>query len=426
MSEQHEHGPLRLAWAAGTDTGRMRAGNEDAVVAVDELFAVADGMGGHAGGEVASTLALEAMARTVGDDGLVGAVHAANRAILERAASEPALRGMGTTLCALALVEEDGAQRVEVVNVGDSRAYLFRDGELQQITEDHNLVAQLEREGRLTPEEARVHPQRNIITRVLGNDPDVEVDSFPIDPFRGDRFVLCSDGLFSELEDDEIAEILQSHPDPQESVDELVRRANDRGGRDNISVVVVEVVDDGDKSRAASEALGHAPPTTSAPPTVRHDEDSWSRSGSKDAAAVATTEPRRRRFTWRIAVFVVVLAAIVVAAAGSIWWYGRNTYYVGVDGGRVAIFRGKPGGVLWIDPTLEQRTTLEMSDVPPARREDVRSGREEATLAAARRYVANLRKQADELKGPQETTTTSTTITGFLPPPTSAPSAPPP
>jgi PPM family protein phosphatase len=414
-------GALRLEWASATDTGRMRAGNEDAVVAGDELFAVADGMGGHVGGEVASNLALEAIQRSLGSDGLVAAVQAANRAILERAGKDPGLRGMGTTVCALALVEEDGTQRVEVVNVGDSRAYLFRDGALQQITEDHNLVAQLEREGRLTPEEARVHPQRNIITRVLGNDPDVEVDSFPVDPFRGDRFVLCSDGLFSELEDDEIAEILRSHPEAQAAVDELVRLANERGGRDNITVVLVDVVDDGDKAREASEALG--PSTSSAPsrPVVKLDADAGRRRRRSDESDDVEEEPHGRRFTWRAALFVVVLAAIVLAAAGSIWWYGRNTYYVGVDGDRVAIFRGKPGGVLWIDPTVEQRTSLKMSDVPPARREDLRAGREEATLSAARRYVANLRDQADELKQSTTTTTTSTTIAAFFPPPSTAP-----
>lgn len=428
-------GTLRLDWASATDTGRMRAGNEDAVVADDDLFAVADGMGGHAGGEIASNLALEAMQRRVATDGLVGAALAANEAILERASKDPTLRGMGTTLCALALVDDEGRQHVEIVNVGDSRAYLYRDGALQQITEDHNLVAQLEREGQLTPEEARIHPQRNIITRVLGNDPDVEVDSFPVDPFRGDRFVLCSDGLFSEVEDDEIARVLRTHADPQNAVGELVRLANERGGRDNISVVVVDVVDDGDKARDASQQLGPSSSPVRATPVADLDEETAPKSRRRavagpladDDADDDTDAPVGRRFTWRAALFVVVLAAIVLAAAGSIWWYGRNTYYVGVDAARVAIFRGKPGGVLWIDPTLEQRTKLKMSDVPPARREDLRAGREEPTLAAARRYVANLREQAKELERPNAaTTTTSTTIAGFFPPPTTttAPGAP--
>jgi PPM family protein phosphatase len=406
---------LRLVWAAATDTGRARPGNEDAAVAEEGLFAVADGMGGHVGGEVASRLAVETLRSSASTDGLVEAVRIANRAILERATDDQALRGMGTTLCALALVEEDDVTRVEVVNVGDSRAYLFRDGELEQITEDHNLVAQLEREGRLTPEEARVHPQRNIITRVLGNDPDVDVDSFPIDPFRGDRFLLCSDGLFNEIEDDEIAAVLRTNRDPQETVDELVRRANERGGRDNITVVLVDVVDDGDKAREASAALAGSTTTSRAEPLVEPDHG-----GRARAASAPQTEPTPRRFTWRAALFLLVLVAILVAAGGSVWWYGRNTYYVGLDGDRVAIFKGRPGGVLWLDPTLEQRTTLRLDEVPPARRADVRSGREEATLEDARRYVANLREQAEELN-PPTTTTTSTTIVGYFPPPTTEP-----
>ena len=412
-------GTLRLEWASATDTGRMRAGNEDAYVAEDDLFAVADGMGGHAGGEVASHVALDAMKSSIGTDSLVESVQAANRAILDRANREPALRGMGTTVCALALVEDEGIQRVEIVNVGDSRAYLFRDGELQQITEDHNYVAELEREGRITSEEARIHPQRNIITRVLGNDPDVEVDSFPIDPFRGDRFVLCSDGLFGEVEDDEIADILRSHHEPQPAVDALVQLANERGGRDNITVVLVDVVDDGDKALEASALLSASTTTSTAPRTVQLDEEPGRYSRRVIPSEADDDEPRGRRFTWRAALFAFILGAIVVAAAGSVWWYGRNTYYVGIDGQRVAIFRGRPGGVLWLDPTLEQRTNLKVSDVPPARREDLHSGREEATLAAARRYVANLREQADELRQ-TTTTTTSTTISGFVPPPSTA------
>ena len=411
---------LRLEWASATDTGRTRAGNEDGAIAEEGLFAVADGMGGHAGGEVASQLALETLRTAVATNGLVAAVLAANEAILRHAGKDQTLRGMGTTLCALGLVEEDGVTRVEIVNVGDSRAYLFRDGELEQITEDHNLVAQLERDGQLTPEEARVHPQRNIITRVLGNDPDVDVDSFPIDPFRGDRFVLCSDGLFNEVEDDEIAGVLRAHRDAQEAVDELVRVANERGGRDNITVVIVDVVDDGDKAGEASAALSGSTSTSRAEPLIEPERD-----GARARVPGAVDDgPRPSRFTWRAAVFALVLGAIVVAAVGSIWWYGRNTYYVGVDGNRVAIFKGRPGGVLWLDPTLEQRTTLRFDDVPPARRADVRSGREEATLSDARRYVANLREQAKELRSP--TTTTSTTIAGFFPPPSSepAPAAP--
>src|SRR5437870_10578968 len=161
---------------------------------------------------------------------------------------------MGTTMTALALVEEDGEERLAVVNVGDSRAYLLQQGELSQLTEDHSLVEELVREGRLSPEDAIDHPQRSMITRALGLEPDVEVDSWQLLPFAGDRVLLCSDGLTNEISDDRIESTLRRLGDPQEAADELVRLARDAGGGDNITVIVVDVVDDDDKAAVASAA----------------------------------------------------------------------------------------------------------------------------------------------------------------------------
>jgi protein phosphatase len=402
---------VRFDWAAASDAGQVRAGNEDSAVAVEGLFAVADGMGGHAAGEVASRVAVEALQTSL-DDGIVAAVRSANEAVMARADADPSLRGMGTTLCAVALV--DG--QLQVVNVGDSRAYLYRDGQLLQITEDHNFVAQLEREGRLTAAEARVHPQRNIITRVLGNDPDVEVDLFPVDGYKGDRFLVCSDGLFSELVDEQIAEVLRAHHAPQDAADELVRQANAGGGRDNITVVVVDVLDDDDRSRQASAALAGAAATSTSrpgpPPT-----EAAPRAPRPDDTITVELPPRARRVTWRSVLFALVLLAIVAAAIGSVWWFGRNTFYVGVDGERVTIFRGRPGGVLWLDPTVEQRTNLDIDDVPAARRRDVEKGRDTDSLADARRYVANLREQAEEERAASTTTTSTTSTTSTTVPP---------
>lgn len=416
-------GGLRLVWAVASDTGRVRSNNQDAAVAEEGLFAVADGMGGHAAGEVASRVALESLRATVGAEGLVESVRLANRAVLAQADEDVTLRGMGTTLCAIGLVDDDGP-RLDVVNVGDSRVYLFRDGELEQITEDHNLVAELERDGRITAEEAKVHPQRNIITRVLGNDPEVEVDVFRIDPFRGDRFLLCSDGLFNELTDDEIAAVLRNQRAPQAAADELVRRANAAGGRDNTTVVIVDVVDDGDKAHRASAALaGSAATVAAAPvgtitgtmeePIVDHD-----RTSARGATVTVDPPPRRRRITWRSAVFLVALVAIVGAAAGSVWFIGRGTYYVGLDRDRVAIFQGRPGGVLWIHPTVDRRyADLTIDDVPASARSDVRAGKEESSRARAERYVANLRARAASERAATATTTTTTTTTSTTAPP---------
>jgi serine/threonine protein phosphatase PrpC len=416
---------MRFDWGAASDPGRVRPANEDAAVAEDGLFAVADGMGGHAAGEIASRVAVEAL-RTSAGDGLVEAVRVANRAVLDRAAEDPALRGMGTTMCALALVEGEPPQ-VLVVNVGDSRAYLYRDGELQQLTDDHNLVAELEREGRITREEALVHPQRNIITRVLGNDPDVEVDEFPVDVFRGDRFLICSDGLFNEVRDDAIADVLRTKKGPQEAADELVRRANAGGGRDNISVVVVDVVDDDGRAKRASAALAGSASKTISPPagtvtgTIEEPITDRDRLSARDERVEVVPEGRRRKLTVRSAAFTLALLVVAVAAVGSVWWFARNTFYVGVDDGEVTIFRGRPGGVLWLEPTVEQRTGLEVGDLAPARQEDVRAGKDEATLSDARSYVATLRRSTTTTTTSTTTTTTSS-VPSFTPlPPTSAP-----
>src|SRR5690606_37334757 len=168
----------------------------------------------------------------------------ANVAILERALADPTLRGMGTTLCVLALVEADGEERLAIANVGDSRIYVFANGELEQMTDDHSLVAALVREGRITEEEAEGHPQRNILTRALGMDSDVTVDAWEVVPLVGERWLLCSDGLFNEVSVDQMGAVLRRLADPQGAAAELVRLANDGGGRDNITVLVVDIVDD--------------------------------------------------------------------------------------------------------------------------------------------------------------------------------------
>ncbi len=228
----------RFAWGAATDTGRVRQANEDSLLAVDGLFAVADGMGGHKAGEVASRLAVETLQEefdAAGTDVLVGAVQNANDVLVERSSDDAELTGMGTTLCAMALVDADGRDAMAVVNVGDSRLYLLSEGELTQITEDHSLVATLERQGRLSRAEAAVHPQRNILTRALGIDARVMVDSWEILPVVGDRYLICSDGLFNEVDDNRMAATLRRLADPAEAAKELVRLANEAGGRDNIT-----------------------------------------------------------------------------------------------------------------------------------------------------------------------------------------------
>jgi protein phosphatase len=230
--------------ALATDVGRVRDHNEDAGLVTPNLVAVADGMGGHAAGEVASELAIEAL-RALGDtedlrpQDVREAVLDGNRAILESAARNPQQTGMATTLAGLARVMVGGSPHWSVVNIGDSRVYRVVDGRLSQVSKDHSEVAELVTLGLLTPEEALVHPARNIVTRCLGRDPVEPVDSWVFPPHAGERFLLCTDGLTNEIRDPAIARILLDGDDAQAIADRLVAAAVEAGGRDNVTVVVV-------------------------------------------------------------------------------------------------------------------------------------------------------------------------------------------
>jgi protein phosphatase len=233
---------VRLLVASRSDVGRLRSGNEDAFLVIDELqlVAVADGMGGHQGGEVASATAIDALrAGLERGDSIEGAITGANEAVVSQAAADLALRGMGTTMTAGVL--HDSALRIG--HVGDSRAYLLRAGELRQVTTDHSVIAELIAAGELTEDEALVDPRRAMITRALGIDTTVEVDAFDLALEPGDRLLLCSDGLTTMIRDGAIAEILASEDDRERAADELVNAANIAGGADNITVVIVDVVE---------------------------------------------------------------------------------------------------------------------------------------------------------------------------------------
>ena len=389
----------RFAWGAASDTGRVRQGNEDSYLVVDGLFAVADGMGGHQAGEVASHLALETLQTeftAAGTDVLVRAVENANHTLVARSTADPELAGMGTTLVAMALVEASGRDAIGVVNVGDSRLYLLSDGELAQITEDHSLVATMERQGRLTAAEAAVHPQRNILTRALGIDGTVLVDSWEILPIIGDRYLICSDGLFNEVDENRIAATLRRLADPNEACRELIRLANEGGGRDNITCVVVDVVDDSGRDPNADPANRVRNSHTGGDLTVA-DAPSAQPKAPKAPGAI------RSSFTWRVGVFVTAFVFVILAGFAFIWWTGTKTWYVGVDGDNVAIFHGKPGGVLWIQPSLAEDSELLLANVPASAVLDVKNGVEQPSLDSARSYVENL----IELNAKATTTTTS-------------------
>jgi serine/threonine protein phosphatase PrpC len=239
---------MRLSSFAGTDVGRARSGNEDSYFCGRTVLAVADGLGGHQGGEVASAAAVEPLAALDGREfadpaeaaeELTAAIREANAAILDRAAGDPGLWGMGTTVTAAALA---GERHLQLAHVGDSRAYLLRDGSLEQLTTDHTVVAELVRRGRLTPAQAAIHPERSILTRAVGLDPRIPVDTpNPLELQDGDQVLLCSDGLTEPVDDDQIAQLLSAEPDGNAACQALIDAANAAGGPDNITVVLLRV-----------------------------------------------------------------------------------------------------------------------------------------------------------------------------------------
>ena len=346
---------LRAVVAAGTDIGHVREGNEDSYLSEDPLFAVADGMGGHQGGEVASGLALETIERLFarGEGSLTQQVREANRMVFERSIRDRSVAGMGTTLTA-ALLEEG---RVRVAHVGDSRAYLLRGDDLRLLTEDHTLVHRMVLEGELTQAEAEVHPHRNILTRVLGVDPDVEVDEMLLEARPGDRLLLCSDGLTGMLPELRIHEILRSESEPRRAVDRLIREANDAGGVDNITAIVIDIVESDDPPRAAARTGGGSVERPGGGSDQRSSNtDTAGREGpAEQTSRSAEQEPARplrrppveartsRTTPWpRIAAWVGVSLAVVVVVLVGLRLYVDTQWFVGVSDGRVAIYRGIP------------------------------------------------------------------------------------
>jgi protein phosphatase len=311
---------MRVTAAAATDIGLVREGNEDSYLTEEPLFAVADGMGGHRGGEVASQLAVETLEKLFrqGAGELPDQVQEANRVVFERSVVDRKVAGMGTTLTA-ALVQDD---RVRLAHVGDSRAYLLRDGELRLLTEDHTLVHRMVSEGEISKEEAQTHPQRSVLTRAIGVDTVVDVDDETLQVRPSDRLLLCTDGLTSMVSEDEIEEVLRSVPDAQEAAQRLVRIANEAGGMDNTTVLVLDF-SDGD---ATPQPDGRA-----------------TRSRAAIAPAPAGRPARSRRFlTRKVLMWIGIIVAVVVVALVGLRVYLDSQWYVGVSDGHVAIFRGIP------------------------------------------------------------------------------------
>ncbi len=302
--------------AAVSDTGRRRLRNEDAFVCDPPFFAIADGMGGAQAGELASRLAASALAertgRLRGESDVAELVQAANERVYRRAVEDPAAAGMGTTVTVALVDEESGT--VAIGHVGDSRAYRIRGDRLEQLTADHSLVAELVRSGRLTPEQAADHPHRSVITRAVGTEPSVEVDTFTLEAVAGDLFLLCSDGLTDMVDDDEIlAQADAAGRDPQQLVRRLVDAANRAGGVDNITVVAFEVVE----GEPAEQRPEPAPAAAGEPTVAEHAGD-----GPEQPPAAPVS--RRGAGKGGRALALLAVLAVLAAAALLVWWSVRR------------------------------------------------------------------------------------------------------
>ncbi|HEU4832690.1 MAG TPA: Stp1/IreP family PP2C-type Ser/Thr phosphatase [Actinomycetota bacterium] len=358
---------MKVSVGAATDIGQVREGNEDSFLIVEPLYAVADGMGGHRGGEVASSLALETVQGMFErrEGSLAEQVAEANRAVFDRSQSDRKVSGMGTTLTA-AQVE---GNRVHLVHVGDSRAYLLHGAELTQITEDHTLVHRMVMEGEISEEEAETHPHRSILTRALGVDRNIQVDEGDLEVASGDRLLLCTDGLTGMVAEGQIREILLETVDPQEAVEKLVRGANSAGGIDNITAVILDFADDGRGPATKRSTTPQQPsterPSPSAAPPSRSDVTIVGAPTPQPSVAPSSgplthmdrpaqerrPEPRPgpRRVGRKVGIWTGVTLVVVALGVVGLRVYLDTQWFVGVSNGRVAIFRGVPAEVAGLE-----------------------------------------------------------------------------
>ena len=394
---------LGLRFGARSDVGLLRAGNEDAMYAGPRLLAVADGMGGHAAGEVASRVAIETVAPL--DEDLPGSdlisalresVETANGYLRDMVAADSALEGMGTTLTALL----SAGQRLGLVHVGDSRAYLLRNDELTQITHDHTLVQSLVDEGRITPEEATTHPQRSWITRALDGRGEIELDLAVREAHAGDRYLLCTDGLSGVVSEETMLEALRL-PDPQAACDRLVELALRAGGPDNITCIVADIVEEAvDNSPIVGGAAADdgAPSTAADTPAARAaaiQPRSTPKRSPADSTGDADDAPPDRHGRRRFIALAVVLVLLVGGGIVATWVVLRHQFYVGVTASNtVGVYRGVSGSVVGVDLShLDQSTDLPVNVLPQYRQSQVRDGIPAKNHADAVRIVADLRKE---------------------------------
>mgnify|MGYP003338180859 CR=1 FL=1 len=369
-----------LRWASRSDTGRVRLQNEDCVHADGDVFIVADGMGGHLAGEVASALAVATIVeKCTGGvsslDQFGEALREANRRVIGESDADPNREGMGTTVVAVARITGAADQSLALANVGDSRAYLFDSTGMRQLSKDHSLVQELVDDGIIARDDARHHPRRNIVTRALGIDPEVSIDLWELVLPEGSRILLCSDGLVDEVDETAIEEILATESDPEIAADRLIRLANDNGGRDNVSLVLLQMVG-GSKIADPTVEIAMIPTQSTVP--------------------VDPILERRRSEKSRIRLFALILLVLIVVIFGGAFAVSeiRSGFTVTFDeGGDVVVLHGR--GILWFEPTLTARGPISRTELDVVSRDLVERAPRFDTLRDAETFVAEALTASD-------------------------------
>ena len=368
--------------AGATHVGLVRQSNQDNFAFREGTFVLADGMGGHQGGEVASfeatsTILESGKINSVAD--MVKSVSKANQAILKRAKKEDNLSGMGTTVCVLSeIVGTTGKKRIGIANVGDSRIYRLGNSELTQITQDHSLVGDLVRTGELTQEEAARHPQRNILTRALGIEQDLVIDTWELNPVAGDKYLLCSDGLFNEIDDEKIAQILMEDAELEKIAQNLIDHALEAGGHDNITALVL-CVEDQESFEPEDWILSEMNQHTVFKSRLNSAVDS-----------------EIKNFDWKPVVICMSVLLLIVSVFTAIGLYARSGWFIGEFNGGVAIFKGKSQGVLWFDPTIERKTQISILDLSEETRKIVIDSIAMESLEEAEFFVNNIKNKTEK------------------------------
>jgi serine/threonine protein phosphatase PrpC len=431
--------PLAFHYAARSDVGMVRSNNEDSGYAGPHLLAMADGMGGHAGGDIASSLVIgslvdlddEALSTRDASQALLDRINAANRQLGSQVRGNPRLEGMGTTLIAMLRARDT----MVLAHIGDSRAFLLRDGKVTQITKDHSFVQSLVDEGRITTDEAKTHPQRSLVTRVLTGADDDEPDLVVRQGRAGDRYLIASDGLTDYVARDTVDEVLAEKKDPGECADTLVSLALRAGAPDNVTVVVGDLVDISRGGTpptqpqivgAASARRGTRPIPTS--PAAKAAALTKAATGGDDTEEVTLAEegPRSRRGTvLRVAAAVVVALVVVAGGSYAAWAWTQRQYYLGASDGQVTLFRG-------VDQTLgplalssvEAETGILVSDLPDSYQRSLEDGISVSSRTAADDRVDELRLQAEACRYAREAGRQCQTVpdTWTAPTPTPSPS----